>query len=46
MMKAGSAIVFGEAAVRALGADDPAIRSNSGFSYEILPMLQAVVRPG
>ena len=33
-----------EAAVRAIEAGDPAIRSGLGFRYEILPMLQAVVR--
>jgi len=33
-----------EASVRTLEAGDPAIRSKRGFSYEILPMLQAVVR--
>ena len=33
-----------EAAVRKIEAGDPAIRSNRGFHYEILPMLQAVVR--
>jgi uncharacterized protein YndB with AHSA1/START domain/uncharacterized protein YciI len=33
-----------EAAVRAIEAADPAIRSKRGFSYEILPMIQAVVR--
>lgn len=33
-----------ETAVRALEAGDPVIRSIQGFSYEILPMLRAVVR--
>jgi uncharacterized protein YndB with AHSA1/START domain len=33
-----------ETAVRALEAGDPAIKSGKGFRYEVLPMLQAVVR--
>ena len=33
-----------EAAVRAIEAGDPAIRSKQGFRYEILPMPQAVLR--
>ena len=33
-----------EAAVRAFEAADPVIRSAAGFRYEILPMLQAIVR--
>ncbi|WP_437838287.1 SRPBCC domain-containing protein [Sorangium sp. So ce1153] len=36
--------VADEAAVRALEAGDPAIRSERGFRYEVLPMLQAVTR--
>lgn len=33
-----------EAEVREFEAGDPAIRSNLGFRYEVLPMLQAVTR--
>lgn len=32
-------------AVKALEANDPAIRANAGFRYEVLPLLQGVVRP-
>lgn len=32
-----------EAAVRELEAGDPVIKANVGFSYEILPMLRAIV---
>jgi hypothetical protein len=30
---------------QALTADDPTIRANAGFSYEIYPMPRAVTRP-
>jgi uncharacterized protein YciI len=33
-----------EAAVRVLEKNDPAVRSGRGFSYEVLPMLNAVFR--
>ena len=35
--------VEGEAAVKALEKDDPAIQSGLGFRYEALPMPQAMV---
>jgi uncharacterized protein YciI len=31
--------------VKTLEANDPAIKAGLGFSYEVLPMLQAIVRP-
>ena len=34
-----------EDAVRAVEANDPAIKSGKGFRYEVLPMLDAVVAP-
>jgi uncharacterized protein YndB with AHSA1/START domain/uncharacterized protein YciI len=34
-----------ESEVRALQADDPAIKSEIGLSYETLPLLRAIVRP-
>lgn len=33
-----------EAEVRAIGAEDPAIKSQFGFRFEVYPMLQAVMR--
>jgi len=32
------------AEVHAIGADDPAIKSQFGFQFEVYPMLQAVMR--
>ena len=31
--------------VKTLEANDPAIKSGLGFKYEVLPMMQAIVRP-
>jgi hypothetical protein len=31
--------------VKALEANDPAIQSGLGFRYEVVPLLQAIVRP-
>jgi hypothetical protein len=36
--------VHDEADVRALEQNDPAVMGGIGFSYEVLPMLAAVVR--
>ena len=33
-----------ESEVRALGANDPLIKSSVGFQFEVYPMLQAVLR--
>lgn len=33
-----------EAAVRAIGINDPAIKANQGFRFEIYPMLSATLR--
>jgi uncharacterized protein YndB with AHSA1/START domain len=40
----GIIAVQDEGDVRALERDDPAIKSGRGFRYEVLPMVQAVVR--
>ena len=37
--------VSDEATARGIATDDPAIRSRAGFSYELYPMADSIVRP-
>ena len=45
LLEAGKAIVFGPVAdPQAIVADDPVIKANAGFAYQVMPMLRAATR--